>query len=548
MQAKRRKGPAVSKPALSTGWSCLILGLACLILYAPTIDYGFIGYDDTLLIVHNQRFLSDLANVPQAFMQDAWDVEGRSSSDSYYRPLYTLSFMLDSQLGGTRSSVYHFSSILLHAIASCLLLLFLRCVGSPGDASFLLALFFAVHPALVAVVAWVPGRNDSLLAIFVLSSFLLLDRFARHPSRWNLALHLGAFGLAMFTKEAAIVIPILALLYLKWMVQAKVSYAMQGRLLLGWCAILAVWTSLRTLAIGRGQLGWALAVNAWDNAVFLLHYLGKVLLPIQLTLFPTKVDTPHLVGVVALAGLMLALFLSRERRMRHVFFGVCWFLLFLLPTLVVPVLVGLEQRLYTAAAGVALILLEVDWIRSAGMRRRSLAAGLMVAIVLAGLTWTRLDAFSSRRAFWQQGAAGSPHSALAVFNLGTVRLEAGRLGEAELLLKRALEINPGEPMAHNNLGVLYARRGQHAQAAAAFSREIEVNPRYADAYFNLATSRSSSGQIEESVRLWEKTVELNPTHVRALESLSRYYARKGDPERVAHFVERLQAIKDRAPR
>ena len=71
------------------------------------------------------------------------------------------------------------------------------------------------------------------------------------------------------------------------------------------------------------------------------------------------------------------------------------------------------------------------------------------------------------------------------------------------------------------------------------------SPGYADAYFNLATSRASSGNPQEAVRLWEKTLELNPTHVRALESLSGFYARKGDPGRVANLVQRLQDIKKR---
>ena len=406
MQAGERV--SVSKSTLSTGWCCFVLVVVCLALYGPTIGYAFIGYDDTLLIVQNQTFLNDLGNIPQAFKQDAWTVEGRASSQSYYRPFYTLSFMLDSQLGGTDSSVYHLSSILLHAIATCLLLLFLQRVGSPHHAAFLLALFFAVHPALVAVVAWVPGRNDSLLAVFALASFLLLDRFRRHSSWGNLALHLSAFGVAIFTKEAAIVIPVLALLYLNWMVGASTSWDVHGRLVMGWCAITVAWFVMRSMAIGRGQLGWTLLWNALDNGVFLLHYLGKALLPIRLALFPTRVDTPLLIGVVALAGLSLALFFSRKKRLGYVFFGLCWFLLFLLPTLVVPVLVGLEQRLYTAAAGLALILLEVDWIRAAKVGRRSLAVGLLVTVALASLTWMRLDAFSSREAFWQRGAAGSP--------------------------------------------------------------------------------------------------------------------------------------------
>ena len=34
--------------------------------------------------------------------------------------------------------------------------------------SFLFAFFYGVHPILTPVVAWIPGRNDSLITIFIL--------------------------------------------------------------------------------------------------------------------------------------------------------------------------------------------------------------------------------------------------------------------------------------------------------------------------------------------------------------------------------------------
>ena len=216
-----------------------------------------------------------------------------------------------------------------------------------------------------------------------------------------------------------------------------------------------------------------------------------------------------------------------------------WFLLFLLPTLVVPVLVGLEQRLYLPMVGILIVLASINRVRAALATRGRVAIAFLVLLGCAALSWNRVSALSSRQSFWEAAVGASPHSPLALFNLGTIRLAENHLEEAGGLLLRALEINPAEPMANNNLGVLHIRRKQPREALVYFEKEIRVNPDYANAYFNLGTACSELGQRGRAIELWEKTLEKDQSHARALRFLTNHYLNKGDLPRAAEYLQRL---------
>ncbi|MBP1807134.1 tetratricopeptide repeat protein [Rubellimicrobium aerolatum] len=82
-------------------------------------------------------------------------------------------------------------------------------------------------------------------------------------------------------------------------------------------------------------------------------------------------------------------------------------------------------------------------------------------------------------------ASGQPDLALQAFlraaardgltpdtlaGLGSANLRLGRLGQAEGLLRRAVEEDPGFAAAWNNLGVLLMEREHHGEASEAFRR------------------------------------------------------------------------------
>ena len=71
------------------------------------------------------------------------------------------------------------------------------------------ALIFAVHPALNQAVAWIPGRNDSLLALFVLASALAFVRYVENRNWQWLGAYLALSLAALLTKESAVLLPLI---------------------------------------------------------------------------------------------------------------------------------------------------------------------------------------------------------------------------------------------------------------------------------------------------------------------------------------------------
>lgn len=534
----------------------LIIAVLIVGLYGRTATFDYVELDDSLLIVEGQSFLQDLSNIPAAFQTDVFDVRFHSSSAMYYRPMLVVTLMLDAQLGGISPLVYHLTNILIHLLACWAIFTLLTRLDYKQEWALLGTLLFAAHPALVQAVAWIPGRNDSLLALFVVLSFLFLVRFVdgstpgEGSGLGSLSLlysgHLAFFALALFTKETAVFFGFVAAFYVlfarlrSW--RNREVLALAG----GWGALCMLWLLARQAALAGRQAEVAIS-SLWGNLTtnfpIFIAYIGKALLPLELSVWHSPADTSlvyGLVSLVALAGLVL---ISTGARRPFVALGSLWFAVFLLPSLVVPILTGMEHRLYLPLVGILIVFLETDLTRQIDLRKRAnaaVAAALVVA--LAVFSFQRASAFNGKMAFWESAVRTSPSSALAHLNLGAGLLDRDQLIDAEREFIRALEINPTERMAHNNLGIVYARSGMLEEAEVELTRELGLYPSYADGYFNLGTLKMQMGNEDEAIRLWERTVELNPQNLNAYAGLVRYFLSRNEMERAAPYIERLQAL------
>ncbi|MEZ4650517.1 MAG: tetratricopeptide repeat protein [Candidatus Eisenbacteria bacterium] len=524
------------------------MGLIAIAIYLPTLRYGFVGYDDTLLVVQNQPFLSDLGNVPQAFRQGAWSVPGFEGGNVYYRPAYTLSFMADAQVGGARPLTYHLDNVLQHGIASALVAVLLLELGYGAWTALLVGAFFAAHPAFVNVVAWVPGRADSLLAIFTLLSVLSWSRLYRHAggpgktgvtTAWLFVLgNVAAFALALFTKESAVVLPaIFALLWWerglpkpgrRWLFP---SAAM-------WFVTIAVWYALRSTSVSAPQPVGELLSNLGRHLLVPLQYVGKSVLPLDLSVTATIEDTNVIWGLLAVLGIGLGLVFSRRRRNPRVLFGLLWFLILVLPPLTVPRKAALEQRMYVPIVGLLLILLEIDALKALGRRAIGRAALALVIAGFGAITLTREPAYASRLAFWESAVATAPHAAYARASLGAAYVTENRYLEAQAQYEIARQLNPLELKVNHNLGFLAAQRGDYEAAKEFFAREIEINPTFPDAYFNLGQALSALGQHDQALRVWLRTLEVAPRHRAALQAAVQYYASVGRRDEATSLLNR----------
>ncbi len=160
------------------GTILLLIVVFCLpvLLYLQTLRFGFIDFDDHEIISNHIGFLSDLRNVPQAFLRDAFLLK----SSNFYRPLQTISYMADIQLsGGNNMWMYHLTNILLWGLIACSLFLLLRKFLIPSKLALLSTLIYCAHPLFISSVAWIPARGDIAAGTFL---FIIVFVFDRTPS------------------------------------------------------------------------------------------------------------------------------------------------------------------------------------------------------------------------------------------------------------------------------------------------------------------------------------------------------------------------------
>ncbi|XP_021918993.1 transmembrane and TPR repeat-containing protein 2-like [Zootermopsis nevadensis] len=125
----------------------------------------------TRAILSNQDVLPSTP-LAHLLLDDFWGTPlSHSGSHGSYRPLCTLSFRLNYLLGGFRAWGYHLVNILLHCLATSLVVRLSRLLFPSHVPVAITGLLFATHPIHTEAVAGVVGRADIAACIFYLLSF-----------------------------------------------------------------------------------------------------------------------------------------------------------------------------------------------------------------------------------------------------------------------------------------------------------------------------------------------------------------------------------------
>ncbi|MDP2860875.1 MAG: tetratricopeptide repeat protein, partial [bacterium] len=484
------------------------------ILYLPSLFFNFTYADDNVLILDNQVFFKSISNIPTSFKEAL--LFAVPSLAAYYRPVLLISFILDAQIGGTAPFVYHLSNLIFHLTASILVYLFLCRIGYNKDLSFIFALVFTVHPLLTQAVAWIPGRNDLLLAIFVLGSFIFLIDFCKDNKGYQAFLHLLFFALALFTKESAIVLILIFIMYFILIKPSKVTIK-NLFIPMAWLSIFILWFLVRKTALNNSTHLLMLDVfkSIIVNFPALVIYVGKLFFPLNLSAFPDMHNSTKIYGFLVIAVFVIALFFSKEKRYNFIIFGLSWFLLFLLPTFL-PLsafkdIQFFEHRIYVPMIGFIILILEIDFIKKLDIRKRINA--LIITLILLILSVTTLsysETFRNDLNFWENAVKFHPNSPIAHNSLGGAHQAHGLLLEAETEYKKSLELDPKQKMVHSNLGVIYMDKNMLREAEEEYKKEIALNPLFDKVYFNLARLYYKQGRLKEAEESRKKLLEINP--------------------------------------
>src|SRR6185295_3214989 len=130
-------------------------------------------------------------------------------SSEYYRPVINLSFLIENKLFQNDLFYSHLFNLIIH-IFNCIILYFvLKKFKIDEIYSKIFILFFSVHPLLNNSISWVAGRNDTLLSIFVLMSYLSFLNYIDKGKIHFLILFIISTLTSFLTKETALVFPII---------------------------------------------------------------------------------------------------------------------------------------------------------------------------------------------------------------------------------------------------------------------------------------------------------------------------------------------------
>lgn len=518
--------------------SCGVIVCAVTILYWHSFAFGLTYLDDNVWLKDYRWYLQNTDSLTAVFLKP--DV---LFSGLFYRPMIYLSFILDTRLGWDGLISYRATNLLLHGLNCCLVYGILRLLGYHRKLVLGLSLFFSVHPLLTQAVVWIPGRTESLLGFFVfagLASFLIWIKRRGWP--W-LVLYMLMLAAALLTKETAVVLPVMCCLY---MYLGEPSDRRGGdALTIGGLGggLLLVYFFLRQQAVGPfADIPSDMALGTiLKNFPAVIGYLGKIFIPVNLSVLPVLQDIRLIYGWIVLLVLTLLLFSPTVADRRRLLFGMLWFVGFLIPSFVLSFLKH-EYRIYIPLLGMLIFILETGTLQYLLRKKPKLCVvgGLIILTVFSLTNWQHARHSRERIVFWESAVRTSPSAPLAHRNLGAMYFMDKRFDEAEEAFHESLRLSPVEPMVNNNLAVIYEKRGDYIRAEQAYLQEIKINPLYDNVYYNLGLLYASQDKFDLAVAHWKKAAELNPRNLMAYKYLVFYYVKSNQPQKAQIYIRELQ--------
>lgn len=94
-------------------------------------------------------------------------------------------------------------------------------------------------------------------------------------------------------------------------------------------------------------------------------------------------------------------------------------------------------------------------------------------------------------------------------------LDAGRKAEAADMMRRAIALDPWDPMLHTDLGSIYAQIGVNEAALTSFHRALDIAPGYAPAMTELGAYYLWHGEGAASLGWYRQALAIDPSNIGA---------------------------------
>ncbi len=569
----------------------LFLALPALVLsfviYLNSLGGAF-QFDDYHHIYNNVN-LQSLKNVPSFFADP--ETFSAEKGVAMYRPVLLLTFALNYALGHKDPFGYHLLNVLLHSLCTLSVFLLLRRLFEGRAAPFFGALFFAAAAIHSQPVNYISSRSEILATFFVLAA-LLMHPGPAHSNRsyFRVAAAGVLFILGLLSKEIAFAFPLLVLVLelgargFEWKALKKVI----APLVLYFSLALA-YLVLRMLMFGSviDEVQRSILYNLLTLCRSLFWYVHRILLPVNLTIFPnyrishTLADPAALVAIAALVIISIFVLLNL-RKLPWIAAGLAWFVIALLPSSsIMPLNVAAsEQRIYLACVG--LIIAALSAVRVLGLATRYRGATLtlvsLVIIFQAGMTLDRNRDWRTEISLWNDAVHKQPLASATWAWLGASWTKEQDLDRAEKTLRNSLELNPQHPTGLYYLGMVLREKGKLDDAAKvfgflaelstvdfqlsdalgqlglvffdmedfkragqSFTKALAIEPGHFYSLYGLGLIAEKSEKYNEAEDFYSRALQTNPEAPEVFSRMGSIYLARGEPEKARTYLESVAA-------
>lgn len=480
-------------------------------VYFVSLDFPFlIGSDDTAYIFQNPYL--------QSLSLETFTAIFSNLHYGDYLPVTLLSYAWDFTLWGFDPFGYHLTQMILHSLNACLLFVILDLLEVPRKAAWVSVLLFSVHPVQVESVVWVSERKNLLSSLFIFTSLWFYLRYAMsfRFRRVTYYLSLLSFILALLSKSIAVMLPCIFVLLdflvlkRKVMVMEKIPF-----FLLSFLAVIATIYSQSTLGAIKEYSGGSFPIAMLYTLRVFWDYGISLIFPFQLSpmYFYNWISLTDPQCILAYLLFLVTCYYVAVNFRTHpcLVFAIGWFFLWLLPVSnLIPISVLRHDR-YMYLPSIAVIVPFVMWLErwGDGQRKKQIANSLMLGWVffMGCLTFAYMFVYANDSNFRQRMADQNPKNA-------PEQLEAGYQCQlikdticAEKYYRRALAIRPDYSHALSNLGWLLTEDKKYEEAQVLLDKAIRVDPKLAAAYRNRIVLAEKSGIGKEKIPEWMKNYE-----------------------------------------
>ena len=351
-----------------------------------------------------------------------------------------------------------------------------------------------------------------------------------HAGYYTLSIFFFILGLS--TKEAAIVLPALLILFDYFFISknsrnllSRIKYYLPYLVLISALSIL--YMHYITSPSEGGWRPWP--VHILTEIKVFAEYLKLLIFPMGLNIdhdvkISNSIDVNVLISFLVFLSLFVAAMLLRKSK-KIIAFSIFWFFINLMPFLVIRLDDFMAERwMYLASVGISIGLSDV--LVAKRLRKLGIVTAAAVVVIFGTLTVLRNHTYTSPILLWGDAVKKSPDNYRPYLNLGNAYRENGNPAKAIEYTQEGIKRGRKGVIlvvAYINLAAAYEDMKEYKKAEEALKSVEKYTSDYYAYQHNLGTLYTKMGKFEEALVPFKKALKMRPDSTMILFSIGRCY-------------------------